>query len=208
MKPSELVYITQDIIDKGGINVTSPEMMDEARHYNMDAVTNAATKRRTDVITGIWYVLTMPFAVLMLCMRLMGQTIADFSMSRIGEFGAITTWAMLGAMILGIAAYLGLVGYYIIFRFQREPKLVFLCSVPLILALFSFVGIGIIVINVIMSLWYTKTDEKLSQEAGYPAFVRLQVTTMESEAKSIHDMTYESIKERTKHLRANDEEFL
>ena len=26
MKPSELKYITQEIIDKGGINVTSPEI--------------------------------------------------------------------------------------------------------------------------------------------------------------------------------------
>ena len=40
MKPSELKYITQEIIDKGGINVSSPEMSDEARRvmevYDLD----------------------------------------------------------------------------------------------------------------------------------------------------------------------------
>ena len=49
-----------------------------------------------------------------------------------------------------------------------------------------------------------KTDEKLSEEAGYPAFVRLNVTTIESDAESIHDLTYDSIKERAKRLRPDD----
>ena len=206
MKPSELTYITQDIIDKGGINVTSPEMMDEVRHYNMDAVTNNAKRKRMTVTTGIWLVIQIPILIASICMYLTLETLTDHNAFRMGDFGAIMTYARLGAMFLGLFAYLGLFGYYIIFRFQRDPKIMFLCSAPAMLT--TFWGVLIAIINVAVAYIYEFREKKFAEEAGYPAFARLQVTTMESESKSILDMTYDSIKERTKHLRADDEEFL
>lgn len=212
MKPSELNYITQDIIDKGTFNVTSPEMMDEARHYNMDAVTNAAKKRRVDVITGIWFIVHLPLPLIWVCIMLAQRTLADMSAYAAGDFGRIMTYAAIAAMFLGLVAYYGLMGYYIIFRFQRDPKLVLLCSLPILITMLVVfmlpAGILIVAVNVIMAWWYTKTDEQLSQEAGYPAFVRLNVTTVESDAHSVLDLTYESIKERTKHRRSEGDEFL
>lgn len=207
MKPSELNFITHDIIDKGTFNVTSPEMMDEARRYNMDMVTNAAIKRRTDVVTGIWFVVHLPLPFLWVCFMLANRTLSDMGAYGAGDFGQIMTYAAIGAVMLGLVAYYGLMGYYIIFRFQRDPKLVLLCSLPVLLAMFPL-GFLIVGINVIMAWWYTKTDEKLSKEAGYPAFVRLIVTTVESDSKSILNLTYDSIKARTKHWRSDDEEFL
>ncbi|MBP5362163.1 MAG: hypothetical protein J6Y71_03930 [Ruminococcus sp.] len=207
MKPSELNFITHDIIDKGTFNVTSPEMMDEARRYNMDMVTNAAIKRRTDVVTGIWFVAHLPLPFLWVCFMLANRTLSDMGAYGAGDFGQIMTYAAIGAVMLGLVAYYGLMGYYIIFRFQRDPKLVLLCSLPVLLAMFPL-GFLIVGINVIMAWWYTKTDEKLSKEAGYPAFVRLIVTTVESDSKSILNLTYDSIKARTKHWRSDDEEFL
>ena len=207
MKLSELTYITQDIIDKGTFNVTSPEMMDEARHYNMEMVTNAAEKRRVDVITGIWFILHLPLPFLWVCFELMTRTLADMAAYAAGDFGRIMTYAAICAVLLGLVAYYGLMGYYVIFRFQRDPKLVLLCSLPVLLAVFPL-GILIVAVNVIMAWWYTKTDEKLSQEAGYPAFVRLMVTTVESDAHSVLDLTYDSIKERTRHRRSEGDEFL
>ena len=207
MKPSELNFISQDIIDKGTFNVTSPEMMDEARRYNMDMVTNAAIKRRTDVVTGIWFVVHLPLPFLWVCFMLANRTLSDMGAYGAGDFGQIMTYAAIGAVMLGLVAYYGLMGYYIIFRFQRDPKLVLLCSLPVLLAMFPL-GFVIVGINVIMAWWYTKTDEKLSKEAGYPAFVRLTVTTVESDSKSILNLTYDSIKARTKHWRSDDEEFL
>ena len=207
MKPSELNFITHDIIDKGTFNVTSPEMMDEARRYNMDMVTNAAIKRRTDVVTGIWFVVHLPLPFLWVCFMLANRTLSDMGAYGAGDFGQIMTYAAIGAVMLGLVAYYGLMGYYIIFRFQRDPKLVLLCSLPVLLAMFPL-GFLIVGINVIMAWWYTKTDEKLSKEAGYPAFVRLTVTTVESDSKSILNLTYDSIKARTKHWRSDDEEFL
>ena len=71
MKPSELTYITQDIIDKGGINVTSPEMMDEVRHYNMDAVTNNAKRKRVRrrSMSGTFYCLNTKQSECFLCIK-------------------------------------------------------------------------------------------------------------------------------------------
>lgn len=207
MRLSELTYITQNIIDKGTFNVTSPEMMDEARRYNIAMVTNAAEKRRVDVITGIWFIVHLPLPLAWVCFMLATQTLADMGFYAAGDFGRIMTYAAIAAVFLGLVAYYGLFGYYIIFRFQRDPKLVMLCSLPVLLAVFPL-GFLIVAVNVIMAWWYTKTDEKLSQEAGYPAFVRLNVTTVESDAHSVLDLTYDSIKERTRHRRSEGDEFL
>ena len=70
MKPSELKYITQEIIDKGGINVSSPEMLEEARRYNMDAVKNAALRHRLNTIVGIVIILQIPVLLASVCLKL------------------------------------------------------------------------------------------------------------------------------------------
>jgi hypothetical protein len=205
MKPSELKYITQDIIDKGGINVSSPEMLDEARRYNMDVVKNAASRHRLNTIVGIVIILQIPVLLASVCLKLTTMTLADFSnfSFKTGTvLGPITTYARIGALVIGLLAYLGLFIYYIIWKGQRDSKMMFLCSFPLMAT--TILGVGIAIINVILGMVYEKTDEKLSEEAGYPAFVRLNVTTIESDAESIHDLTYDSIKERAKRLRPDD----
>ena len=204
MKLSELTYVTQDIIKKGGINVTSPEMMDEARRYNMSMVTNAAKRQRANVATGMWFVLHLPLPFFWVCLMFMSQSLFEMSTT---DVTMIMSYAAIAAVLLGLIAYYVLFGYYVIYRFQRDPKLVLICSLPVLLAMFP-TGILVVIVNVIMAMWYTKTDEKLSQEAGYPAFARLNVTTVDSDSKSIHDLTYDSIKERSKRLRSEGEEFL
>ncbi|MDO4864423.1 MAG: hypothetical protein Q4A05_09665 [Ruminococcus sp.] len=206
MKPSELTYITQDIIDKGTFNVTSPEMMDEARRYNMDVVTNAAKRSRMVFLTGLWLIVQIPMLIASVCLYLAVETISDKFAFSAGDFGAIMSYARIGALFLGLIAYLGLFGYYIIFRFQRDPKIMFLCSAPAMLT--TPLGILITMINVAAAYIYEHKEEKFSEEAGYPAFVRLNVTTVESDAHSVLDLTYDSIKERTKHRRSEGDDFL
>jgi hypothetical protein len=207
MKPSELEYITPEIIGKGGINVSSPEMLDEARRYNMDAVTNAAKRKRMVIATGAWLILQIPLLIAHICMFLVLETFTDNNAFRAGDFGAIMTYARIGALFLGLFAYLGLFGYYIIFRFQRDPKIMFLCSLPAMMT--TWMGILIAIVNVAVAYIYEFREKKFSEEAGYPAFARLQVTTLNSDEDNIQKVTYDSIRERTKHLRADDdEEFL
>ena len=206
MKPSELKYITPEIIEKGGINVSSPEMLDEARRYNMDAVTNNARRKRMQVTQGIWLIIQIPLLIASVCMHLTLETLTDFEAFRAGDFGAIMSYARIAALFIGLFAYLGLFGYYLIFRFQRDPKIMFLCSFPAMMT----TGFGVLValINVVSAYIYTHREEKFAEEAGYPAFVRLNVTTIDSDSAHISDITYDSIKERTRHLRSDDEEFL
>lgn len=206
MKLSELTYITQDIIDKGGINVSSPEMLDEARRYNMAMVTNAARKKRVNMITGIWIVIQMPFMIVSVMMYLSVATLNDWSYSGAGAFEMVTSYARLAGLFIGLFAYLALHIAYIIVKGQRDPKTMLLCGLPVLLT--TGAGVPVLVLNVLAGLWYTKTDEKLSEEAGYPAFVRLAVTTMDSESSSIHNMTYDSIRERAKLHRHDSDEFL
>ena len=53
-------YITQDIIDAGGISVTSAEMFAEAREYNIKAVRNYNKKRRNHWLIALWKFLGIP----------------------------------------------------------------------------------------------------------------------------------------------------
>lgn len=206
MKLSELKYITQDIIDKGSINVTTPEMLEESRRYNMDAVTNNAKRRRMTLATGIWLVIQIPLSAIFAALYLILKTVEDTSLVKLGQYEGIASAARVAALIIGLLAYIGFFCYYIIFRFHREPLTMFLCSSPLLLT--TLPCWFIIIVNLIVGSLYVKRESMFSEEAGYPAFVRLAVTTLDSDAKSVHDMTYDSIRERTKHMRGDDGEML
>ncbi|MCR4890376.1 MAG: hypothetical protein K5979_14565 [Ruminococcus sp.] len=198
MKPSELKYITPEIIEKGGINVTSPEMLDEARRYNMDAVVNGAKRNRVKTTIGIW--LIAQYIILFFNMA------GFLTLDTLGAYGDYLTYARLAGYFIGLLAYLILYTYNIIIKGVREPKYMFLCSAPLLVT--TCTGILIVIVNTLLGILHEKTDEKLSQEAGFPAFARLNITTVESTAKSIQDLTYDSIKERAKKIRHDEGDFL
>ena len=198
MKPSELKYITPEIIEKGGINVTSPEMLDEARRYNMDAVVNGAKRNRVKTTIGIW--LIAQYIILFFNM------VGFLTLDTLGAYGDYLTYARLAGYFIGLLAYLILYTYHIIIKGVREPKYMVLFSAPLLVT--TCTGILIVIVNTLLGILHEKTDEKLSQEAGFPAFARLNITTVESTAKSIQDLTYDSIKERAKKIRHDEGDFL
>lgn len=206
MKPSELKYITQEIIDKGGFNVTSPEMFEEARQYNSDVVVNAAKRTRVHTVTGLWLVLQYGFVIIFVCMKLFMLNMADLSNIAGGFFSQVSTYAMLIGGAIGVIAFFILFSYFVILRDNREPRIMAVTSLPLVAAGLTFVIFPLV--NFLIGMLYTKTENKLSEEAGYPAFVRLNVTTIESEADSIQNLTYESIKERAKRKLPGNDEFL
>ncbi|MBP5581958.1 MAG: hypothetical protein J6X85_09280, partial [Ruminococcus sp.] len=50
----EYRYITQEIIEKGNVNITSPGMFEEARRYNIEAVKNYKKRYWLKIIFGLW----------------------------------------------------------------------------------------------------------------------------------------------------------
>ncbi len=71
-------YITQDVIDAGGINVTSAEMFAEAREYNIEAVRNYNKKRRNHWLIALWsvgqFAVAIAIAVMVLTVSITYQT--------------------------------------------------------------------------------------------------------------------------------------
>ena len=52
----EYRYINQETIDSGGRNITSPEMFEEARKYNAEAVKNQNRREKARKLFNAWIV--------------------------------------------------------------------------------------------------------------------------------------------------------
>ena len=50
----EYKYITKEILEKGNVNITSPEMFEEARRYNIEAVRNYKKRYLLKIAFGLW----------------------------------------------------------------------------------------------------------------------------------------------------------
>lgn len=56
--------------------------------------------------------------------------------------------------------------------------------------------------------YYQKTEDELSKELGYPSFQRLNVTTVNTNADNLSELTYDSIREKINRDHPHDGTFL
>ena len=72
----------------------------------------------------------------------------------------------------------------------------------------SFVFLIFPVANFGMAWYYNNVEDKLSKELGYPSFARLNVTTFNTNAENLSNLTYDSIREKINRDHPNDGTFL
>lgn len=190
----EYKYITQDVIDSGGRNITSPEMFAEARVYNIEAMKNNIKRRRVHALFNTW-VITQYVLVIWFMFSLIAVYSNDY----------VPTWRIILAA-LGFLGYLILVTYFIYIKNCRERYVLCLVSLPAILV--SFIFLLFPVANFGIGWYYNNEENKLSKELGYPSFPRLLITTVNSDADSVTNLTYDSIREKAKRDHPHDGTFL
>ncbi|SEH77493.1 hypothetical protein SAMN02910265_02622 [Ruminococcus flavefaciens] len=187
-------YLTQEVIDSGGRNITSPEMFAEARLYNIEAMKNSVKRRRVHALFNTWvitqYVLVIWFM---------------FSLITVYSNDYVANWRIILAA-LGFLGYLILVTYFIYMKNCRERYVLCLVSLPAILI--SFIFLLFPAANFGMGWYYNNEENKLSKELGYPSFPRLLITTVNSDADSITNLTYDSIREKANRDHPHDGTFL
>ena len=81
-----------------------------------------------------------------------------------------------------------------------------LISVPAIAVslIFAIFPVG----NFTAAYSYNKIENDLSKELGYPSFPRLMVTTVNSDADNITNLTFDSIREKANRDHPHDGTFL
>lgn len=193
-------FITQDIIDAGSINITSPEMYSEAREYNIDAGRNYIRRRNNHLAMAIWFGV-QPLLVIFAVVLLTGITQLDQV-----HTGRTTSNARIIVAVVGFISWLLIYGYFVVLRKQRSGLMMFLTSLPLLLVHWSFAVICIA--NFVIGKWYTGWEKKLSERAGYPGFTQLSITTIDSEANTVEELTFENIRERAVNMHRHDGTFL
>ncbi|WP_024861390.1 hypothetical protein [Ruminococcus flavefaciens] len=194
-------YIDQSTIDSGGKNITSPEAFAEARTYNMEAVKNYSRRHRTHAIFNVWIIaqyVILFFMVFLYLASLEGVHMPDVSTKAFNWRFAI------GAV--GYFAYLILVTWFAFVKHSRDKFTLALVSMPAVLI--SLVFVIFPVGNFLACIYYNVVEEELSKELGYPSFPRLNVTTINSSADNIANMTYDSIREKINRDHPHDGTFL
>ena len=184
----EWKYITQDIIDAGGINVTSAEMFAEAREYNIEAVRNYNKKQRNHWFIAIWSV-----GQLVLSLAIGVMLVVNNQLDQMFHATTTPTWRIL-LRLFGFLAYMGVFAYFVMIRRDPRPHVMVLSSLPILIADWKFVGI--VAFNFLVGWLHEKTEDQLREKQGYPKFARLTVTTSYSDSDTIQELTFDSIREK------------
>lgn len=193
-------FITQDIIDAGSINITSPEMYSEAREYNIDAHRNYVRRSRIHIGMGIWFIAQNVLIFLMLFILIGAIQIEQT------EQGTTTSSARIWLGVAGLIVYVVFYGYYVVISKKRTPLMMVACSVPMMIA---HPALGILVLaNGVIGYLYNKTEKDLETKPGYPGFTQLSITTIDSEANTVEELTFENIRERAVTMHRHDGTFL
>jgi len=190
-------YITQETIDSGGKNIKSPEEFQEARIYNMEAVKNYSRRSKAHAIFNVWIIVQYVLLFWKFTIVLLGMTATSSA--------GLTNWRIaLGA--IGLISYLGLVTYFVFIRGCRDKFILGLVSMPV--ALVSLVFLTFPLGNFTAALYYSHVENELSKELGYPSFPRLNVTTFNTDADNLSELTYDSIREKINRDHPHDGTFL
>lgn len=193
-------YITQETIDSGGKNIKSPEEFAEVRTYNIEAVKNYNKRHNTHAIFNIWIIAQYVILFFMVFFYLSGLDYADQSIST-----KELNWRF-AIGVVGYFAYLILVTWFVFIKHCRDKFTLALVSMPAVLIsfVFSLFPIG----NFAACIYYNYVEDELSKELGYPSFPRLNVTTINSDADNVANMTYDSIREKINRDHPHDGTFL
>lgn len=196
----EYRYITQETIDSGGRNITSPEMFEEARKYNTEAVKNQNRRARARRWFNAWIVVQFFLLFFSVTGKLSRTTMEQYSTHEYTPDWQV--W--LG--VLGLVAYIGLIVWFVFLKHNRNCFILALISLPVLAVSLGtfYIPIG----NFIMGWYYSYVEDQLSKELGYPSFPRLNVTTVNSDADSITNLTYDSIREKANRDHPHDGTFL
>ena len=190
-------YITQDVIDAGGINVTSAEMFAEAREYNIEAVRNYNKKRRNHWFIAIWSV-----GQLVLSLVIGIVLVVDNQLEQMFNSTTTPTWRIL-LRLFGFLAYVGAFAYFVIYRRDPRPHVMALSSLPILIADRKF--IAIVAFNFLVGWLHEKVENELKTKSDYPKFARLTVTTSYSDSDTMTELTFDSIRDKARREHPDDE---
>lgn len=193
-------YITQEIIDSGGKNITSPEMFEEARLYNMEAVKNYTRLHRVHLTFNIWMVVQFVLLIVKTWIIMMSAQTHELAQK------TSTPWWRIGLCAVCFVVYVGLIIYFVYIKGCHERFVLLLISLPVLS--FGWFMMTLPAMNFILGWYYTKVHDELSKELGYPSFARLNVTTVNSDADNLSNLTYDSIREKINRDHPHDGTFL
>ena len=196
----EYKYITKEILEKGNVNITSPEMFEEARRYNIEAVRNYKKRYLIKIAFGLWIAAQVIYVLF--C--------AFSSMDMQTEYNTATKTGTPGWRIAlgtaGVLGYLGLMFWYAFHNGSRDKKVLFLASLPVIA--FSLYFAGIPLGNYVIGYLYERSEEHFSKQLGYPSFSRIVTNAVFSSTDNLRDLSYDSIREKAQRDHPDRGDFL
>ena len=196
----EYKYITQEIIEKGNVNITSPEMFEEARRYNIEAVKNYRKRYLIKIAFGLWIAAQVIYVLFCVVNSIDMQNSYDAATRT-----SMPVWRIVLA-VLGVIAYMGLMFWFAFHNGSRDKKTLCLASLPVIA--FSLYFAGIPFGNYIVGYLYERSEDYFSKKLGYPSFQRIVTNSVLSSSDSISDLTYDSIREKNRRDHPDNGDFL
>ena len=188
-------YLTRELIEKGNVNITSPEMFEEARRYNIEAVRNYKKRYLIKIAFGLWIAAQVIYVLFCAFNSIEMQVSYDRATDT-----KVPVWrAALAAF--GVLAYFGLMFWFAFHHGSRDKKVLFLASLPVIA--FSLYFVGIPLGNYVIAYLYERSEDYFSKQLGYPSFPRIVTNAVFSSTDNLKDLSYDSIREKERNQKRN-----
>ncbi|WP_295094398.1 hypothetical protein [Ruminococcus sp.] len=193
-------YLTRELIEKGNVNITSPEMFEEARRYNIEAVRNYKKRYLIKIAFGLWIAAQVIYVLFCAFNSIEMQVSYDRATDT-----KVPVWrAALAAF--GVLAYFGLMFWFAFHHGSRDKKVLFLASLPVIA--FSLYFVGIPLGNYVIAYLYERSEDYFSKQLGYPSFPRIVTNAVFSSTDNLKDLSYDSIREKAQRDHPDRGDFL
>ncbi|MBO4524078.1 MAG: hypothetical protein J5723_05270 [Ruminococcus sp.] len=196
----EYKYLTRELIEKGNVNITSPDMFEEARQYNIEAVRNYKKRYLIKIAFGLWIAAQVIYVLFCAFNSIEMQVSYDRATDT-----KVPVWrAALAAF--GVLAYFGLMFWFAFHHGSRDKKVLFLASLPVIA--FSLYFVGIPLGNYVIAYLYERSEDYFSKQLGYPSFPRIVTNAVFSSTDNLKDLSYDSIREKAQRDHPDRGDFL
>jgi hypothetical protein len=179
MTIQDLKYITPLDIQAAHLNVTSAEMYDEAKKFNMHMYDMQRKRRR--FLRDMWGILILNVIMFALAIPTATSPFTSLVFKATGGSGPVlmATGGNLPLTYLPAAIYAVAFIYFILIKKLYNWKLILLLSLIAVPTHYAFIMLAIG--NAVLVKKIYETDEEIKDEVGYPGFAELLLSFIRDE---------------------------
>ena len=188
-------YITQEVIDAGYLNITSTDMFNELREFNILMQDMRMLKLRFYLeysVVVLLNLIVLPLGLLLLAAP--GELRSGWIMGPMRKLALQDEMSAYAVSAVFVLAYLFCFVFFVVHKKDYSPKKCLLYTLFLIPV--NLIYIIVYICNFSLMYFFNALDRRLKNEMGYPHFIRIadRYPQPEKEEEEEHEISFDDYK--------------